>query len=287
MIVTMQPIDCIVGTSRRAIRPIMMPAKRPEIIPLISMGIANHICRLCDDTRVKRVWPEPAGDLTEAEILAAYPWPLDGGEPWVRANMVMSLDGAIAGPDGRSKSISSPADRRLFALLREDADVLLVGARTVREENYGPTTKPLAIVSATLDLPASLAMFAEATKATPRPLLLASEAAIQQAPTDLADRIDLIPCGEHKVELADAIAVLAQRGLLRIHCEGGPTLLTGLLLAQQLNELLLTISPVLVGSPTHLVNEPLQHASAAQPQQVLTEAGSVFLRLLVGPDTNQ
>ena len=195
--------------------------------------------------------------------------------------MVMTLDGSIAGSDGLSKSISSPADRALFGQLRRPAEVILVGASTVRAENYRPAPIPLAIVSSTLNLPANLALFAEATTQTPRSLVLTSQVAIDAAPSDLAGRIDLIACGAQKVDPRTAIDALAARGLMRIHCEGGPTLLTALLEANCLDELLLTVSPVFVGSAARLLSPSQFPGLTLQPKQVLTSDGSIFLRYLV------
>lgn len=284
MIVTMQPIDCIVGTNSRAMSPMMIPAKSPEIIPVISMGIANHISSTCDDNQVKIVWPGPELELTAPELASAYPWPPSQNRSWVRANMVMSLDGSVTGPDGLSKSISSPADRALLGLLRRDADVILVGASTIRAENYGPAAVPFAIVSISLDLPAGLAMFTQATTDAPRSMILTSQAAIDRAPDGLSERVDLIACGSEVVDLHQIVKVLANLGLARIHCEGGPTLLTGLLQAKLLNELLLTISPVLVGSTQHLADRQLIPPITAKPEQLITESGSIFLRYLLTAD---
>src|SRR5215472_15738405 len=54
---------------------------------------------------------------------------------WVRANMIASVDGAIA-VEGRSGPLSGVADKLVFAVLRSLADVIVVGARTVRAERY-------------------------------------------------------------------------------------------------------------------------------------------------------
>ena len=258
-----------------------MPANSPETIPVISMGIANHITQPWDDDRVKRVWPGPEIELSAAEVAEAYPWPLNRGLPWVRANMVISLDGSIVGTDGVSKSISSPADRSLFGQLRRAAEVILVGASTVRAENYRPAPIPLAVVSNTLNLPADLALFAEASEETARSMVLSSQVAIDAAPSDLAGRIDLIDCGTHKFNPRTAIDALAARGLTRSHCEGGPTLLTALIEANCLDELLLTVSPVFVGSAARLLSPSQFPGLPLQPKQVLTSDGSVFLRYLV------
>jgi riboflavin biosynthesis pyrimidine reductase len=198
--------------------------------------------------------------------------------------MVMSLDGSIAGADGVSKSISSPADRALFGQLRRAAEVILVGASTVRTENYRPAPMPIAIVSNTLNLPAGLALFAEASGQTPTSRVLTSPVAIDSAPSDLAGRIELIPCGAKKVDPRAAIDALATRGLMRIHCEGGPTLLTALLEANALDELLLTVSPIFVGSAERLLSPSQFPGLTLQPQQVLTSDGSIFLRYRVNSE---
>jgi riboflavin biosynthesis pyrimidine reductase len=57
--------------------------------------------------------------------------------PRVRLNMVASVDGA-ASLQGRSGALGGPADKALFATLRSLADVVLVGAGTMRAEEYGP-----------------------------------------------------------------------------------------------------------------------------------------------------
>lgn len=73
------------------------------------------------------------------ELADAYAYPaLPAGEgAWLRANMVSSLDGA-GQHDGRSQPLSSDADMRIFGTLRGLADVVVVGAETVRLEGYRP-----------------------------------------------------------------------------------------------------------------------------------------------------
>jgi hypothetical protein len=83
------------------------------------------------DSPVQRIFPTPAR-LGQAELVAAYEYPAVG--PWVRANMITSLDGAAQGANGRSGTLSSPGDKHVFALLRAMADLILVGAGTARTE---------------------------------------------------------------------------------------------------------------------------------------------------------
>ena len=76
----------------------------------------------------------PASPRSSPDLAGLYAYP-DG--PWLRANMVSSADGA-ATLDGATKDLSSGADRQVFALLRALADVIVVGAATVRAERYKP-----------------------------------------------------------------------------------------------------------------------------------------------------
>ncbi|MEU9387573.1 dihydrofolate reductase family protein, partial [Streptomyces sp. NPDC048279] len=76
------------------------------------------------------------GEWSLAELARAYGYP-EGPGVWLRGNMVSTLDGA-AQHDGRSQPISSAADMRIFGTLRALADVVVVGAETVRQEGYRP-----------------------------------------------------------------------------------------------------------------------------------------------------
>ena len=153
------------------------------------------------------------------------------GRPWVRAVMASTLDGAIRGSDGGSRSISTPADQRWFSALRHGPQALLVGAGTIRAENYRPSRCVMAVVSARLDLPASLRMFAERTDAHPRPIVLTTDAGAADPPAHLRELTDVVGCGADGVDLHGAIAALNARGLQYIQCEGGPRLLSDLIAA--------------------------------------------------------
>ena len=77
---------------------------------------------------MRQIYPDEAA-LTDAGLADRYRYPGQGavGSHWLRANMVMSLDGA-ATVRGRSGGLSGEADRQVFALLRALADVIVVGA---------------------------------------------------------------------------------------------------------------------------------------------------------------
>ena len=241
-------------------------------------------------------YPEAVPIELDADALAAaYPWP-DG--PWLRAMMVMSLDGSAWGPDGLSGSISSPADRRVFAEARRLCDAVLVGAGTIRAERYRPMiAKPehaqarsaaglapapvVVIVSGSLDLPWEEPLFADSTMG----VVVATCAA---AATDgTADRLAL--AREHAqvlvmpgstVDVGMLIAELHRRGLKRIVCEGGPRLLRDVAAAGLIDEIDMSISPVLVGGGQVVTGEPLQAAVELDLAHSIVADGFVFCRYL-------
>jgi riboflavin biosynthesis pyrimidine reductase len=197
--------------------------------------------------------------LTETDLRALYA--TDGPEPRLRANFVTSLDGAVE-VDGRSRGLSGDADRAVFALMRKVADAVMVGAGTARHEGYGPvrvdeatakwraeTGRPeqptLVLVSASLDLDPGARAFAEAPV---RPIVLTHDAAPTDRRAALAAVADVVSCGQSVVDLALGLAELHRRGLCHILCEGGPHLFGALLAADLVDELCLTISPLLVGA---------------------------------------
>src|SRR4051794_37877701 len=148
--------------------------------------------------------------------------------PWVLANMVAGVDGSVA-VDGRTKELSSEADRALFHHLRTLADVILVGATTVRDENYGPhrpkdgsAPHPIAVVTNSLQLDLASPFF---TDAVARPIILTSERAPADALAAARQVADVRVQAGDRVDLRRAIDDLG--GV--ILTEGGPTLLASLL----------------------------------------------------------
>lgn len=230
-------------------------------------------------------------DLTDAALAAAYAYP-EGA--WVRANMVATADGAAQSAEGRSGGISGEADKRLFSLLRALADCVLVGAGTVRREGYGPArpgpgwaeqrvaagrapAPTIAIVSGRLDLDPTSRVFIEAE---PRTIVLTTTTAPADRRAALAQVADVIEAGEHRVDAAVAVRALHERGLDRLLCEGGPRLLAQVAAADVLDELCLTVSPLLnSGDAARVLNGPV----LAPPKrlglaQLLEEDGFLFCR---------
>lgn len=254
-----------------------------------------------------RSTPPVPGILPDAELVDLYRHPMPtGAGVWVRSNFVTSLDGSIQGSDGRSGSINTPSDQRLFALHRALADVVLVGAGTVRAEGYravelAPWTVPLrsspgrsdrptlAIVSHSLELSRDLThahggpvvIFTTQGKGADqvRPFTAAGVEVIQLSPDNVESpgNVD----GPGNVDLAALLDELATRGLSRVLCEGGPRLHRDLLVANLLDEMSWSIAPVVVAGPG---SRTTTGAALAPPGEfalqsvLLSDDGTLFLR---------
>ncbi len=203
---------------------------------------------------LRQLFPVCAAD---PDLAALYAYP-DG--LWLRANMVSSADGA-ASANGLTAGISSATDRRVVSLLRTLSDVIVAGAATVRAERYervrtrelwrdlraGRTpTPPIAVVSARLDLDPDSPLFAAAPPHA-RTIVITGAAAPADRRAALARQADVIVAGDETVDLKAAVAALAERGHRRLLAEGGPHLLAQLVEAGLMDELCLTISPLMAG----------------------------------------
>lgn len=201
-----------------------------------------------------RLIPQPSAPVSEDRLARLYAYPSELDRAFVRVNFVSSADGAVA-VGGVSAGLGSPADRRVFGLLREFAEVVLVGAGTVRAEGYRgarrptrgrPTPPPIAVVTASASLDPGSPLFTD-TQVPPIVFTAASAAlARRQALADAG--AEVIVAGERSVPVPALIAALAERGLYRVLCEGGPRLHGELIAADAVDELCLTLAPALVGS---------------------------------------
>jgi len=217
---------------------------------------------------VRLLFPNPADDV---DVAALYRGAERPRSPWVLVNMISTVDGATA-VGGKSGGLGGPADKKVFAAVRSVADVILVGAGTVRAENYGPDPR-LAIVTASLDLEPDARVF---TGDVP-PTVLTSSDADPARRSALAGVANIVDVNEgRRVDLRAALAHL--EGV--VVCEGGPSL-NGQLVADDLvDELCLSLSPLLAAGDSPRVAHgpgadeprpfPLAHAAE--------EGGLLFLR---------
>ncbi|MGH3414250.1 MAG: dihydrofolate reductase family protein [Marmoricola sp.] len=209
------------------------------------------------------------------DLAALYGVPGDAAS-WLRVNFVATLDGAATGGDGRSGSINTEADHRVFALLRELADALVVGAGTLRVEGYRPAEKPIVVVSRRGDVPERL------RDAAPGSVLMATWPGAEGLPRarSVLGPEHVVVTGESEVDLRELRQVLLGRGMGSLLCEGGPHLFWSLLAAGVVDEVDLTLSPLLVadGGPRITAGGPLE--VPLTPKLLLEEEGSVLGRWL-------
>jgi len=242
---------------------------------------------------MRRLLPPPAAahELTDEELVAAYAVTTDRS---VRANFVSSVDGAVT-VEGRSGGLGNAADRRLFALLRDLADVILVGAGTARTEQYGTTPSTptrrarraelglspvprLAVVSARLALDPDSELFAN----DPRTIVITHAGAPAEQLKALEPVADIVVAGAGQLDIGTALDALGERGLGKVLCEGGPTLLGAVVEAGRLDELCLTLSPLVAGGPAgRIVELPTTQQIALSAEHILEQDGALFLRYTV------
>jgi riboflavin biosynthesis pyrimidine reductase len=210
--------------------------------------------------------------------------------------MVMGLDGSIAGPDGLSGSISSPTDRAVLSAVRRFADAYLVGAGTVRAERYSPVraaqpevverrlaagqeaVPTLAIVSATCRFDWQDASF---TASDNRPIVLTVQSSDPADRAAAARWCEVEVVGEERVEPGAALDALASRGLTRVTCEGGDSLLAEMVRAAALDEVDLTLAPVVAATARPARQGPAV-LTGMRLHQLLEDDGFLFARYLRG-----
>lgn len=206
--------------------------------------------------------PLPAGPADERTLDDLYRYPASSVAV-VRGNTIASIDGGATAA-GLSGGLGGPGDRHLFAVLREQADVIVVGAGTARAEGYGgarmseaqrarrrergqSAVPPVALVTRSGVLDPDLAVLTDTEVA---PLVLTCTAAAGAARRLVGNRAEVLDCSgtdPSQVDLAAALRHLVDRGLPRVLTEGGPTLLGAFIGAELLDEMCLTTAPLLVG----------------------------------------
>ncbi|HTV12285.1 MAG TPA: pyrimidine reductase family protein [Acidimicrobiales bacterium] len=215
---------------------------------------------LCEGEILRALLPDPS---PRVDILDYYSRAvaLPAERPFVRVNMISSLDGAIA-VAGRAGGLGGQPDRMVFQVLRALADVVLVGAGTVRVERYGPPNLPaelqqlrvrrgqqpvpaIAIVTQSCNLDWESKLFTEAVS---KPIVIAPGNTSADGLNKAREVADVLTTGAGSANLAAAMAALKREGYGHVLCEGGPTLNTSLAAAGLVDELCLTLSPQLAGS---------------------------------------
>jgi riboflavin biosynthesis pyrimidine reductase len=224
------------------------------------------------------------------EHLAAIAMEPREDRPFVYINMVASVDGR-ATIEGRAHKLGSDTDTLLLTELRTLADAVLIGTGTLRAEGYArlvanaerverraaagkPGTPTAVLISRGLDLPWDAGLF----HAADQPVLVYTEA--DHDPPQTPAPIEVVRGADPAAVLRD----LRRRGIGALLCEGGPTLNRALLAAGVVDELFLTLSPLLTGNPEApriVEGEDLPAPLRLRLQWVLHHDDELYLRYAV------
>ena len=210
---------------------------------------------------------------------------------WLRSNFATSVDGAITGADGRSGSVNSEADHVVFELLRALSHAVVVGAGTVRAEGYPalsvdprwratrrrsglPDDLPLVAVTNRGEVPPS---FLDQPVGSVLLATHASSPGLAAAREQLgADQV--MVCGEEAVDDRRLVSALADRGWTQLLCEGGPHLHRSMLAAGVVDEICLSVTPVVVGGDGPRITAGGGLDAGYRPAVLVEEAGTVMGR---------
>jgi riboflavin-specific deaminase-like protein len=234
-------------------------------------------------------------DLGEPDDIASHyladERPPRPDRPWVTLGMISSLDGAIS-VDGRSSDLGGPADRAAFRALRATADVVLVGAGTVRAEGYHRVRLPdrfvawrrergmadaprVAIVSRSLDLDLTDDLRVSV------PLIVAPADAPSERLEELGRSVEVLVAGTGGVDLVFALRELRRRGVGRVTLEGGPQLNAQMVASGLVDEMCVTIAPVTVGGTTGRMIAGEMHSTGLTLTRAIHSQGFLLMRYLV------
>jgi riboflavin biosynthesis pyrimidine reductase len=211
----------------------------------------------------------PAFSLPD-DLVTTYGGSLGFTEPRLYANFVASLDGVVAIPGERQSShliaAGCDADRFVMGLLRAFADVVLIGAKTlgdsprtrwtaadayppaadlyaeVRRQRRRPPQPALAVLSGSGQIDGQHPGLSE------HAMILTSETGAMHLARRLPGSAAIVPIGDSApLDPRAAIETLRRAGHGLILCEGGPTVFGALVADGLVDELFLTISPLLAG----------------------------------------
>lgn len=214
--------------------------------------------------------------------------------PYVVANMVATADGR-ATLEGHTEGISSDIDRTLFHALRAEVDAVMVGTGTIAIEGYGPLARreavrarrtesglpeqPLCVTaSRSLALPVKAPLFRDPGSH----VVVLTNSVREPPPCECRLTVERLP-GE-ELDLALGMSRLRERyGVRALLLEGGPTVLAAMLEAGLVDELFLSLSPLLVGGgePSVVEGTALPRPRRGKLVSVLESESFLYLRYAI------
>ena len=259
-----------------------------------SKNLSNADTVIC----MKQIFPEEI----EVDPAAVYNndvrTPLDS-RPWILLNMVNSVDGFISF-EGRAGGLSGPADKNVYQIIRGLADIILVGAGTVRAENYqapktpegnlaelresrGQEKRPrIAVLSGELNLDPDMGLFAERHPADKPPLIYTKRESLKKNASQFTSSAEIVDFPEEELNVSRVLEDLLNKDAKIVVCEGGPNLNAHLLAAGVIDEFCLSVSPRAVGGedPAVFLNQPVDSPTELSLDRILLEEEFLFCRYL-------
>jgi riboflavin biosynthesis pyrimidine reductase len=237
------------------------------------------------------VYPNYSEAVDPADVYGDVPSRID--RPSVRLNMIVSVDGGTSW-NGVSGALGGPADAALFRVMRSFADVILVASGTMRAEQYGPArlpddvqeqrrargqrpVPPIAVVSQRCEFDWDTPFFVEALE---RPIIITVAAAAPANVARAAEVADVVVAGDELVELTRAVAALGDRGAQHVLAEGGPTLNGELARAGLLDEVCLSLAPLLASGDAKriIAGSTLDELARVRLRSICEDDDYLFLR---------
>jgi len=245
---------------------------------------------------VRRLLPEPVAEVDPMELYPSLPRPKPAGRPWLMVNMIASADGAIA-VDGTSAALGNPADEAVFSAVRACPDWIVAAAGTVRAERYG-LPRPgaaarrarrsagrgdrprLAVVSASLDLDLDLPLFADQRAGDDLPVILTGRDAAAEAADRLEPVAEVVRLASVRPQPEEIVAELDRRGAEVVLSEGGPSFNAQLADAGVIDELCLSIAPLVAGGASPRIVHGSRRAVPLDLaiDHLLEASGTLFVR---------
>lgn len=245
---------------------------------------------------MRQLLPTPVESVDPLELYPTAARRRRGDGPWLMINMIASADGATE-VDGVSGGLGGPADRLVFRAIRATADWIVAAAGTVRAERYGlprlsdaardmrtardrPRDPRLAVVSGSLDLDTNLPLFADREPGEHPPLIITGTGSSAAARARLEAVAEVTVVDATRPTAGSILAELHRRGAAIVLSEGGPGFNGQLVSAGLVDEICLTISPLLVAGPSARI---IVGADAVAPTrmrlaQLLEQDGLLFAR---------
>lgn len=185
--------------------------------------------------------------------------------PYIIIKTAQSLDGNIATSSGESKWITSPESRKAVHTLRFEVDAVLVGRRTVLNDNPSLTVRDIegrnpirVIFDSSLSLPVETGIFNDSASSVI--VCCKPEASDSRKAEILKSRgINILPIWQNnqgKLDLQDAISKLAREfNIASILVEGGASIFSSFISEKIYDELHFFIAPKILGKGINVFGE--------------------------------